>query len=108
MKRIKRAVFELFRDEILNFVGHNKYVTEHIRVEKEIRMTEIKSEIILDNKNGHQLPPQMVYEQALERARVRLFNEVVKYVQVDTRSIVEEYPSEGRIIKLSLYVGQKQ
>lgn len=110
MKRIKRALFELFRDEILNFVGHHKHVTEVIRVEQDIKFTEIKAEIRLEEseRNSYPRPPEIVYEEALRCTKERLFERVMEHVQVDTRSIVDEFPREGRIIKLSLYVGKKQ
>lgn len=110
MNRIKRAVFELFRDEILNFVGHNKHVTEVVRVERNIKFTEIKAEIRLEEseRNRYPRPTEIVYEEALRNTKERLFEKVMEHVQIDTRSIIDSFPMEGRIIKLSLYVGEKQ
>ena len=110
MKRIKRAIFELFRDEILNFVGHHKQEVTMYRVEENIRFTKLQSQIILqeDNLYPFDISPEIAYEKALSKAKVNLFNDVMNYVQVDGKSVIDEFPREGRIIKLSLYVGKKQ
>ena len=110
MKRIKRALFELFRDEILNFVGHSKQEVTMYRVEENIRFTKVQSQIILQKESDYPfgISPEIAYEKALSKAKINLFNDAMKFVQVDERSVLDEFPREGRIIKLSLYIGKKQ
>jgi hypothetical protein len=110
MNRIKRAVFELFRDEILNFVGHHKQEVTVYRVDENIKFTNLQCQIMLrrDQDYPFDISPEVAYEKALSKAKVNLFNDVMNFVQVDERSILEELPREGRIIKLSLYVGARQ
>ncbi len=50
--RFRKALFAFFKDEIMKSVGYNGGV-EHVQVvTKELKFTQIKSEILIDNRDG--------------------------------------------------------
>jgi len=109
--RFKKALFAFFKDEIMNSVGYNG-ATEHVQfVSKDIKMTEIKSEILIDNTN-HQIrhgePTGIVYERALEECKRKLFEESMKFIQIDEKSIMDSHIYHGRAIRVSLFLGQSE
>jgi hypothetical protein len=108
--RFKKALFAFFKDEILKNVGYNGDVRHVTICETHLKFTEIKAEILFDDKNEqvkYGLPTGYIYEKALESARTKLFEETMKYVIVDKNSIIDQHLYTHRAIRLSLFVGIK-
>ena len=105
--RFKKALFAFFKDEILSSVGYNQPMQTIQHICKEMKMTEIRSEIILDERDNQRygMPANMVYEKSLEDARRRLFEESMKYIQVDEKSIIDQNIYQARAIRVSLFIG---
>ena len=109
-ERFKKALFAFFKDEILKNVGYNGDV-RHVTVSENcVRFTEIKAEILFDDKDEqvrYGLPAGYMYEKALEKARKTLFEESMKYVVIDKHSILDERVYPHRAIRISLFVGNQ-
>jgi hypothetical protein len=107
--RIKRALFAFFKDEILQSVGYDKPIQNQIiqHICKEMKMTEIRSEILLDGMERYGMPVNVVYEKSLEEARKRIFEESMKFIQIDEKSVIDPHIYPHRSIKLSLFVGER-
>jgi hypothetical protein len=105
--RFKKALFAFFKDEILSSVGYNQPMQTIQHICKEMKMTEIRSEILLDERDNQRygMPANMVYEKSLEDARRRLFEESMKYIQVDEKSIIDQHIYPARAIRVSLFIG---
>lgn len=107
--RFKKALFAFFKDEILNSVGYTGAIQQVQIVTKELKFTEIKSEILLDERDSQRYgePIGIVYEKALENAKRRLFEESLKFIQVDEKSIMDSHIYPHRAIRVSLFVGSQ-
>lgn len=104
----KKALFAIFKDEILNLVGHTEYVPKIEHIPKKIEIIEIKFEILLEDSSKDMWESiNMIYEKALEEAKYKLFKEVTKYIQFDERSILSSNVYPHRIISGSLFVGSR-
>jgi len=101
--RFKKALFAFFKDEILNAVGYNGTIQKLQIVTKELEFSEIKAEILLEERYGE--PIVIVYERALESAKRRLFEESMKFIHIDESSIMDSHVYPHRAIRVSLYVG---
>ena len=111
--RFRKALFAFFKDEILNSVGYNgSSQTSTIMVtEERVKFTEIKAEILLDNRGGqmgHGEPTVIAYERALEDCKQRLFDESMKSIRIDEQSIMDSHIYDGRAIRVSLLVGRAE
>ena len=105
--RFKKALFALFKEEILSSVGYNQSMQTIQHICKEMRMTEIRSEILLSDRDSERygMPANAVYEKSLEEARRRLFEESMKFIQIDEKSVIDPHIYPTRAIKVSLFVG---
>jgi len=105
--RFKKALFAFFKEEILSSVGYNQPMQTIQHICKEMRMTEIRSEILLSDVGSERygLPANVVYEKSLEEARRRLFEESMKFIQIDEKSVIDPHIYPTRAIKVSLFVG---
>lgn len=101
--RFKKALFAFFKDEILDLVGYNKDIHQVQLITKELKFTEIKSEIVLDGIDSQ--PIGLVYEKSLEKAKRKLFEESMKFIQIDESSIMDSHIYPHRVIKVSLFIG---
>ena len=106
-KRLKSAIFAFFKDEILKSVGHTGTVIQTQIVSKELKFTEIKAEILLDDRDVQRFskPLSMIYEHSLEEAKRKLFNESLKFIHVDEKSVMDRGIYPHRAIRVSLFVG---
>jgi hypothetical protein len=104
--RFKKALFAFFKDEILSSVGYNKpmQVVEHVC--KEIRMTEISSEILLSDI-PYGIPVNEIYKRALYEAKQRLFEESMKFIRIDEKTVIDSNIHRTRGIKISLFIGTR-
>jgi hypothetical protein len=107
--RFKKALFAFFKDEILNSVGYNKPIQTIQHVCNEMRMTEIRTEIILDESKYHQCGTSVnqIYEYSLNDAKRKLFEESMKFIQIDEKSVIDPLYYSTRAITLKLFVGTK-
>jgi hypothetical protein len=105
--RFKKALFAFFKEEILSSVGYNQPMQVVQHVCKEMRMTEIRSEILLDDRDNQRygVPANVIYEKSLDEARRRLFEESMKFIQIDEKSVIDPHIYPTRAIKVSLFVG---
>jgi hypothetical protein len=108
--KFKRALFAFFKEEILNSVGYSGNIQKVEIVTKELKLTEIKAEILLNvtEKYPHNEPIGIVYEKALERAKEKLFNESMKFIQIENKSIMDSHIYPHRVIRVSLFIGSNQ
>jgi len=109
--RFKKALFSFFKDEIMESVGFNGDVVEHQYITHQMKLTEIKAEIHIDENNSqmmHGKPSGLIYEEALEVAKKQIFEQSMKHIKVDTASIMDSHIYNGRVIKVSLFVGQTE
>jgi hypothetical protein len=109
--KFKRALFAFFKEEILNSVGHSGNIQQVQIATKELKYTEIKAEILL-NENGishyNNEPIGIAYEKALEHAKEKLFNESMKFIQIENKSIMDSHIYPHRAIRVSLFIGSNQ
>lgn len=106
-QRFKKAIFAFFKDEILKSVGYNNPM-QHIEiVSREMRFIEIRAEILLTESENYVEPIGIAYERALEKAKKTLFEESMKYIEIETNSVMDSYIYNARGIKVSLFIGQK-
>jgi hypothetical protein len=105
--RFKKALFAFFKEEILSSVGYNQPMQTIQHICKEMRMTEIRSEILLSDRDSERygMPANVVYEKSLEEARRMLFEESMKFIQIDEKSVIDPHIYPTRAIKVSLFVG---
>ena len=120
-QRFKKAIFAFFRNEILDLVGYDlnnqnnqnmkfKQTSQHQIVNSEMKFTEIKTEILLNNNtnHGYNEPFSVFYEKELENAKMKLIENALKFIQVDTSYLIDKYiHPDHRKISLSLFVGNK-
>ncbi len=109
-QRFKKALFAFFKDEILSSVGYMGEVSTYKYNTRDIRFTEIKSEIMFDERSEQRYnkPIGHIYEMALDEARKRLFEESMKYIQIDERSVMDRGIYNHRAIRISLLIGNKR
>lgn len=106
--RIKKALFAGFKDEILDAVGYPIAVQEIQIKTKELEFTELRCEILLrDDEKTFNLPLQIAYEKALQNAKREMFEQVIKFIQVEEGSILDNHLYPNMAFKLSLFVGTK-
>jgi hypothetical protein len=105
--RFKKALFAFFKDEILSSVGYNQPMQTIQHICKEMKMTEIRSEILLSDRDSERygMPATVVYEKSLEEARRRLFEESMKFIQIDEKSVIDPHIYQARAIRVSLFIG---
>jgi hypothetical protein len=108
--KFKRALFAFFKEEILNSVGWQGNIQQTVIVTKELKFTEIKAEILLNDTGTymHNEPIGIVYEKALELAKEKLFNQSMKFIQIENESIMNSHIYPHRAIRLSLFIGSNQ
>ena len=104
--RFKKALFVFFKEEILEAVGYQREI--HVNISKEFHIAEIKSQIIIDDRESYlsHIPPTVLYEKALEKAKKELFEQSMKFIKVDESSIVDQNIYGHRAIKVKLMVIQ--
>ena len=110
-KRFKESLFAFFKDEIMKAAGWDDVGVDHVQfVCKEVKMTQIKSEIRLgvESRESYGAPPGVIYQEALEQCKRRLFDKTIKYIQIDERSIMDHTSYNERAIRVSLMIGEPQ
>lgn len=105
MRRVKRAIFAFFKDEILNAVGAYVPVQEHVVRHAKLELIEIDGEIRISN--DHEIyGGARAYEESLEDMKKTLFRQAEKYFTIETSSVLDPHLYNERRIKCTLYVGQ--
>ena len=108
-RRFKKALFAFFEKEIMKSVGYTGDVQRIEHFTSHLKFTEIKAEIRLDNR-GEQLSYgeslSVTYERALNDCKRRLFEESMKHIHIEEKSIMDSHIYNGRAIRISLFVGQ--
>lgn len=104
--RFKRALFSFFKEDILKEVGYDYGYKQVEFVCNEMKMVEIKSEILLADNSMSLAPPHLLYEKELENCKRRLFEESMKYIKIDERSVMDSHIYDARAIRVSLFIGE--
>ena len=104
--RFKKALFAFFKEEILESVGHIPTASPTVNI-SHLNFIEIKSKIILDDRNQMFEPSNIVYERALEKCRKEIFEEAMKFVVVDEDTVINPIYYPHRAISVSLLVSKK-
>jgi len=110
--RLKRSLFEFFKDQILNCVDHRKFVEieyksvdlDFVRLESSISFN--PSDI--SNFNGYHAPAHVFYERELSEAKKQLFDAAMQHVYVREESVVNQHVFDQREIRLTLFVAKRK
>jgi len=107
--RFKRALFAFFKEDILKEVGYKRPLrTVEIKSEF-LNVKELKSVILIDNIRMSNDPIESFsYHNAVERAKKELFKECLKYIIVDSQSVMNPEIYNATAIKVSLFIGNKE
>lgn len=115
-QRFKKALFEFFKQEILDYLEVNKFPYRispekfvHNTTEQNIEFKEVKTEIVLKDNDDYRLnniPVSRLYEQSLEDTKKLLFEEMLKYVEIDTASVMDSYIYPIRKLRMRIFVGK--
>jgi len=106
--RFKKALFAFFKNEILEAVSWKGTVLEKTQiVSAELKFTEIKADIFIQDTTNALVPASVVYERSLREAREKIFEEAMKMVVIDERSVMDTNIYPHRVIRVSLFVGYK-
>jgi len=106
--KFRRAIFGWFRDEIMESYKRNHcdtlirspYVIEDYKID----IQQLKIEMLIASYNEEEY--HMNYDRSLRMAKEKLFNEAMKYLEVDVKSIFDEQVFTERKITASLFVGK--
>lgn len=111
-QRIKGAIFAFFKDEILkSFAPPNdipQFTGEIFKSNTygiELRQIGCEIDLSIDTNRPMNVPIGLEYEMACNKARRELFEEFIKYIQIDGQVLIDpEYYTKRRII-LNAWVG---
>ena len=109
-RRFKKALFAFFKDEIINSVDFDEKSESINYVTKGLNFITIKSEIVIEeSRQMNNMPFEYVYEDALNKCKHDLFQQVMKHIQIDNQSVMETnlYSNNTRAIRVSLFIGNK-
>lgn len=104
-KRIKRALANMLRDELLELIGYNPYPSFPQVVDTRGDYGVVKLEVDFDLHNPpsfHTEPHD--YERMLESARKKLFKSLEPCIKVETRDLVSPEFYNRRRIRMSLCI----
>lgn len=104
-EKFKRAIFAFFKEEILNAVEARPFPVREINISP-LNLKKLETQIIFDDDFG-MTPVPILYHQAVQKARHELFEESLKYIEVDANSVISEKFYPKRCIRVSMYVGNK-
>lgn len=110
-KRFRKALFAFFKEEIINAIGGEIPARPGVIVNKNLRFEEIRASITFphDDYEKGNLPSSSRYEQALSDARRRIFADVMKFVEVDKDSVLNDnFHHPERKIELCVLVASKK
>ena len=105
-KRIKNAVFALFKEEILSCYDPLP-VQPPVAVfnRRELEFREIKGEFKVQSEGFEGRP--FNYEESLRSCKLAMFEGIQEYMKVDPRSVIEDPVHQERRIRISIFVGMK-
>lgn len=107
--RFKKALFAFFKKEIDSQIKFNRGVVynPNRNIERiHYGMQELRGEI---NLKIDRFQDPYEYEKQLEILRKDFFQEVMKYVEVETHDLIDPYIAPHmRCVRLSLMVGKKE
>ncbi|GGB82808.1 hypothetical protein GCM10007424_23550 [Flavobacterium suaedae] len=101
MKKIKRMLAFMLKDELIELVEH-KHVKPYIQVvevAKEFNTLKLEFAVNADITTN-----QFEYENALNQAKQKMFNEVEKCIQVSCAPLISHEFSHRRFVRLTLRV----
>jgi hypothetical protein len=106
--RFKKAVFNFFKQEIMEQVGYFEPFRHTEVVNKEYVFQKVEAEIRLSSSQQYltEEPLDSLYARAVEECKSRLFEECMKYAQIDVASVLKHSPYRDKAIRVTLYVGQ--
>jgi len=112
-KRLKKALFAFFKDEILQAVKANIHpISHHQIIAHQMEILEIKSSIVLSddkhnngNLDKYSIPIALKYDRALQECKARLFEEVMNHAKIDERNLLDRNIYDTLSIDVSLYIG---
>lgn len=112
--RFKRTLFAFFKEEILSVLNYDtKQTQKKIEYRSELlSFTRIDEYIILDENRmsidsiRYGVPQSVLYKDALENCKKRLFDSSMEFIKVDESSVMDSSIYEGRKIRVSLFLGK--
>ncbi len=108
-ERFRKALFAFFKEEILKEAapqGPFEIQTIH---HSQLKFHELRMEWrIAEEREFKHIgrPIEFIYEGALNDARKRLFEQVMQYVQVDERTVLDPQLYDGRIFRATVFVAE--
>ncbi len=112
MKKIKqkfrRLIFYIFKEEILAATNYNTEIQHARTITNELKFVEVNAHLRIDERDGshlHGIPYSVAYERQLDSLKIDLFENIMKYVQIDALQLLDARYAHHREIKMSLFIG---
>lgn len=108
--RLKRALYAFFRDELERSLGPGLRRELSLQIpyipRTDLDVVEIKTKIRVPNPVNifSVFGPRIAYNEALLEAKKDLFERFIKFVAVDSESVMSNIYDDDREIKLSVFV----
>ena len=114
MKRIKRALAAFLKDELLEFIGYRHDIPTFLSGSAIIKNYEcdvVKMERVIDINtdfatNFHQREIQDSFELKIEETKKEFARELLKYMHVETKQLVNPSHWDRRSIRLEIVVAK--
>lgn len=112
--RVRRAIFGFFKEEIMREARKNTHIgispqQPRYLPENRIDFKEICADITVENHRERCSTLEggdSSYEKAVREYRQQLFEEFTKYVQIDSKQLLDPNHFGLRSIRLSLFIGK--
>lgn len=108
-QRIKRALAGFLKDELLDYIGYKEDRPQMITKENVFFRMEaelMRMDFSIDIHDVKHFDQQRAYEEAIDSAKKKMFDEVYKNIIVDSRNMTSPEYAWRREISLALYIGK--